>query len=173
MNFLFRTNRSDFGTTQTSTLNFCIRARHHYQITAPWTTQTSCDLKTLPSSRNQAPSATNQNWVRGEINLPSVSGSFTSSLSFSSVQFSHSVFAILWTAACQASLSITNFQSLLKLMSIESVMPDNYLILCLQSFPASGSFPVSQFFASGGPSIGVSASASALPINIQDWFPLE
>ena len=43
---------------------------------------------------------------------------------------------------------------------------------CLQSFPASESFPVSQFFASGGQSIGVSASASVLPMNIQDWFPL-
>ena len=43
---------------------------------------------------------------------------------------------------------------------------------CLQSFPASGSFPVSQFFTSGGQSIGASASASALPMNIQDWFPL-
>ena len=43
----------------------------------------------------------------------------------------------------------------------------------LQSFPASGSFPTSQFFSSGGWSIGVSASASVLPMNIQDWFPLE
>ena len=43
---------------------------------------------------------------------------------------------------------------------------------CLQSCPASGSFPVSQFFASGSQSIGVSASASVLPMNIQDWFPL-
>ena len=42
----------------------------------------------------------------------------------------------------------------------------------LQSFPASGSFPMSQFFTSGGQSIGVSASASVLPMNIQDWFPL-
>ena len=42
----------------------------------------------------------------------------------------------------------------------------------LQSFPALGSFPISQFFASGGQSIGVSASASVLPMNIQDWFPL-
>ena len=53
-----------------------------------------------------------------------------------------------------ASLSITNSQSLLKLMSIELVMPSNHLILCrplscLQSFPASGSFPMSQFFTSG------------------------
>ena len=44
--------------------------------------------------------------------------------------------------------------------------------LCLQSFPASGSFPISHFFASGGQNIGVSASASVLPMNIQDWFPL-
>ena len=43
---------------------------------------------------------------------------------------------------------------------------------CLQSFPASGSFPISQFFASGGQSIGTSASTSVLPMNIQDWFPL-
>ena len=43
---------------------------------------------------------------------------------------------------------------------------------CLQSFPASGSFPKSQLFASGGQSIGASASASALPMDIQDWFPL-
>ena len=42
---------------------------------------------------------------------------------------------------------------------------------CLQSFPASGSFPKSQFFTSGDQSIGVSASASVLPMNIQDWFP--
>ena len=43
---------------------------------------------------------------------------------------------------------------------------------CLQSFPASGSFPMSQFFASGGQSIGASASASVLPTNTQDWLPL-
>ena len=43
---------------------------------------------------------------------------------------------------------------------------------CLQSFPASGSFPMSQFFVSGGQSIGFSVSASVLPMNIQDWFPL-
>ena len=50
-----------------------------------------------------------------------------------------------------------------------SVIP---LFSCPQSFPASGSFPMSQFFSSGGQSIGVSASASVLPVNIQDWFPL-
>ena len=58
------------------------------------------------------------------------------------------------------------------LMSIELVMPFNHLILWLQSFPASGSIPMSQYFASGGQSIGVSASASDLPMNVQDWVPL-
>ena len=98
----------------------------------------------------------------------------------SSVQsLSHvQLFAIPWTIPRQASLSFTNSQSLPKLMSIESVMPSNHLILChplllLPSIlPASGSFPTSQFFASGGQSIGVSASASVLPMNIQDRFPL-
>ena len=84
------------------------------------------------------------------------------------------LFATPWTAACQASLSITNSRSLLKLMSKDSVMPSNHLILChllllLPSiFPASGSFPMNQFFTSGGQSIGASASASVLPMNIQD-----
>ena len=50
-----------------------------------------------------------------------------------------------------------------------SVVPSSS---CLQSFPASGSFQMSQLFASGGQSIGVSASTSVLPMNIQDWFPL-
>ena len=95
-----------------------------------------------------------------------------------SYQFSRSVMsysAIPWTAARQASLPITNSQSLLELMSIESVMSSNNLVpfsSCLQSFPASESFPVSQFFASGGQSIEVSASPSVLPMNIQDWFLL-
>ena len=98
------------------------------------------------------------------------------SVQFSSVQSLSCVqlFEAPWTAAHQASLSITNSQSLFKLVSIESMMPSNHLILCcpLQSCPASGSFPVSQFFASGGQSIGASASTSVLPMNIQDWLPL-
>ena len=108
-------------------------------------------------------------------------------LSFSSVQsLSHvQLFATSRTTACQASLSITNSWSLLKLMSIETVMPCNYLILCrpfsfgLQSFPASGSFQMSQFFASGGQSTGVSASAfspsneySGLISFRMDWLDL-
>ena len=99
----------------------------------------------------------------------------------SSVQLSCSVVsdsATPWTAASQASLSITNSQSLLKLKSIKSMMPSSHFILChpllfcLQSFPASGSFPMSQLFTSGGQSTGVSASVSVLPMNIQDWFLL-
>ena len=89
-----------------------------------------------------------------------------------------------WTAAQQTSLSITNSQSLLKLMPIESVMPSTIsssaipFSSCLQSFPASGSFQMSQFFASGGQNIGVSASTSVsneysgLISFRMDWFNL-
>ena len=94
---------------------------------------------------------------------------FSSLQSFSYVQ----LFVTPWTAAQQASLSITNSQSLLKLMSIESVISSSVgPFSCLQSFPASGSFPISQFFASGGQRFGISASASVLAMNTQDWFPL-
>ena len=89
------------------------------------------------------------------------------------------LFATPWTAAHQASLPITNSRSLLKLMSIESVMPSSHLILChplllLPSiFPSIGSFQMSQLFTSGGQHTGVSASASVIPMSIQDWSPLE
>ena len=104
---------------------------------------------------------------------------------FSSVQSLSCVWVFVtpWTTAYQAPLSITNSQSLLKLMAIKSVMPSNHLILChpilwmswkaFQSFPALESFPMRQFFASGGQSAGVSASASVLPMNMQNWSPLE
>ena len=88
------------------------------------------------------------------------------------------LFATPWTAARRVSLSIISSWSLLRLMSIESVMPCNHLILCCSLlllpsiFPATESFPMSQFFESGGQSVGVSASTSVLPMNIQDWFPL-
>ena len=88
------------------------------------------------------------------------------------------LFGTTRTAAHQASLSFTISWSLLELMSIESVMPSNHLILCVpfsscpQSFPASGSFLMSQFFIPGGQSIGTSTWASVLPMNIQDRFPL-
>ena len=98
---------------------------------------------------------------------------FSSFQSLSHVQ----LFATPWTAAFQASLSITNSWSLPKLMSIESVMPSNHLILChslllLPSIFPSESFQMSQFFTSGGQTIGVSVSTSVLPMNIQDQFPL-
>ena len=86
------------------------------------------------------------------------------------------IFATLWTAAWQASLSFTISLSLLKFMSIDSMMPSNHFILChhlfflLSILPASGSFPVSWLITSGDQSIR--ASASVLPMNIQAWFPL-
>ena len=105
-----------------------------------------------------------------------------SQLQFSSVQSPSRVqlFATPWTAAYQASLSITNSQSLLKFMVIELVMPSNHLILCWPLLLPPSIFPsirvfffqMSQFFTSAGQRIGVSASASVLPMNIQDWFPL-
>ena len=88
------------------------------------------------------------------------------------------LFVTPWITARQASLSINNSWSSLKLMSIELVMPSRHLILCRpllllpQSLPASGSFPMSQLFTWDGQSIGVSVSTSVLPINTQDWSPL-
>ena len=89
------------------------------------------------------------------------------------------LFAPPWTAACRASLFITNSWSLLKLMSIESVMPSSHPILCHtlfllpQSLPASEIFPMSQLFSWGGQSTGVSASASFFPKNTQNRCALE
>ena len=100
------------------------------------------------------------------------------SIQFSSVAHSYRLFATPWTAACQAFLSITNSQSLLKLMSIESVMPSNHLILCRPLLLLPSIFPSFRVFSNESvlrirwQSIGVSASASVLPMNIQDWFPL-
>ena len=100
------------------------------------------------------------------------------SLRFSSVaQLCLSVTPLI--AAHQASLSITNSRNLLKLMSIESVMLSSHLILCRpllllpQIPPNIRVFPNEVFFAWGGRSIGVSALASVLPMNTQDWSPLE
>ena len=102
---------------------------------------------------------------------------------FSSVQFSSVVqlcptLATPWIAARQASLSITNSRSSLTLTSIKSMMPSSHLIFCRpllflpQSLPASESFPMSQLFEWGGQSTGVSALASFLSKNTQDWSPL-
>ena len=99
-----------------------------------------------------------------------------------SVQFSHSVRPdSLWPHGLQHTRlpsPLPNSWSLFKLMFIKSEMLYNHLILCHpllllpSSFPSTGSFPMSQFITSGGQSIGASISASALPMNIQDWFPL-
>ena len=78
-----------------------------------------------------------------------------------------------WTAAHQAWLSITNSQSLLKVLSIESVMPSNHLILCHPLLLLPSIFPNIRVFSSESVlCIGVSASASVLPMNIQGSFPL-
>ena len=86
------------------------------------------------------------------------------------------LFVATWTVACQAPPSSTISQSLLKFVSIESVMLSNHLILChplplLPSiFPSIRILPNEWLFVSGGQSIGV--SASVLPMNIEGWFPL-
>ena len=119
--------------------------------------------------------------------------SFTKSYSFSHIsvlllqlgfvvamQLLHGVwlFAIPWTAAHQASLLFTISRSLFKIVSVESVMPLNHLILCHLLLLLSSVFFSIRVFSNesalriGGQSIGASASASVLPVNIQGWFPL-
>ena len=82
-----------------------------------------------------------------------------------------------WTAAHQAALSSAVSQSLLKFMSTELLILCNHLnlgrSLFSQFLPASGYFSMSRLFTSGGQRIGASATASAPPLNIQGWFPLE
>ena len=101
-------------------------------------------------------------------------GKFSSVQSLSRVQ----LLATPGTAAYQASLSITNSWNLLKPISSESLMPSNHLILCYplllppSIFPSITVFHMNHFFISGGQSIGVSTSASLLPLNIQDCFSL-
>ena len=100
--------------------------------------------------------------------------------SLSSVQLlSHvRLFATLWTTACQASLPITNSWSLPKLMSLESVIPSNHLILCCPLLLLPWLFPSIRVFSNESvlciswPNYWVSASTSVLPKNIQDWCPL-
>ena len=101
---------------------------------------------------------------------------FSPTQCFSLVQ----LFASPWSTAQQSSLSITKYQSLIKLLSIELVMPSNHLISSsvvpfsshFQYFLAIRDFPMSLFFISGSQNIGVSVSASVLTMNTQDWFPL-
>ena len=100
---------------------------------------------------------------------------------FSSVQSLSLVWLFVTSAATtalQASMYITDCQSLPKPISIESVMPSNNIILCCpllllpSIFPSTSVFKMSQLFALGGQSLGVSASTSVLPMNTHDWSPL-
>ena len=164
----------------------------------PWTITHQAPLS-MEFSRQESwsglsfPSPGDSSWPRDQTQISCVAGRFFTVwatrealnllrncsivfLTISSVQLLSHVwlFATPWIAARQASLSITNSWSSLKLTSIESVMPSSHLILCRpllllpQSLSASESFPVSQLFAWGGQSTGVSALASFLPKNIQD-----
>ena len=108
-----------------------------------------------------------------------IGGAFCGSAQFSSVQLlSHvRLFATPWTAVCQGSLSITNSQSLLKFMSFDSVMQSNHLILCYPLLLPSSTFSSIRVFSNESVlcnrwPVGVSASASVLPMNIEDQFPL-
>ena len=104
---------------------------------------------------------------------------FCKSVIFSSVQsLSHvRLFVTLWTAARQASLSITNTGVYpnpcpLSQWCHPTMSSSVILFSCPQSFPASGSFQMSQLFASDGQNIGISASTSVLPMDTQDWSAL-
>ena len=111
---------------------------------------------------------------KGEASARPTPARFSSVQSLSLVR----LFVTPWFAACQASLSITNSRSSLRLMSIKSVMPSRHLILCRPLLllppvlPSIRVLPVSELFAWGGQSIGVSATASVLPMNTRDWSPL-
>ena len=112
-------------------------------------------------------------YILGKSNIVSPSVQFSSVQSLTCIRLP----VTPWTAGCQVYLSITNSQSPPKLMSIKLVMPSNHLILChpilLPSiFPSISVLPMSQFFASGGQTTGVSASTSVLPMKNQDWSPL-
>ena len=115
-----------------------------------------------------------QDWACPSKTGRAAPGNMVTCLYISSVQLLSRVqlFVIPWTVAHQASLSITNFWSLLKLMSIKSVMPHNHLILCHPLLLLPSIFPSIRVFsnetASDDQNIGVSASASVLPMNIQD-----
>ena len=117
-----------------------------------------------------------EHWIKGDKSVCNAQNiifidKFSSVQSLSRVR----LFATPWTTARQASLSITNSLNPCPLSRwchptiLSSVVPFSS---CPQSFPVSGSFPMSQLFASGGQSIGVSALTSVLPMNTQDWSPL-
>ena len=112
-------------------------------------------------------------WMDKDAVVNIYNGIFSSVHSLSRVW----LFATPWTAACQASLSITNSRSLFKLMSIMLVIPSNHLILCCLLLLPPSIFPSIRVFSNElvlcirWTNFAVSASASVLPVNIQDWFP--
>ena len=138
----------------------------------------------MSSSASRLPSECSWEWQAcRECKLVALRSEWMTALGvqFSSVTQSLSrvrLFVTPWTAGCQSSLSITSSWSLLKLMSIEAVMPSNHLILSSPSLSAFNPFQHQSLFQWVSSShqvakvLGVSASASVLPMNIQDWFPL-
>ena len=143
----------------------------HYYCFYIWSEKSQAEkcCETFPKSHSQVPGLRlTQLWFITHVHQFSVYQSLSCVW----------LFVTPWTAACYFSLSITNSQSLLKFMSIESVMQSNHLILCRRLLLLTSIFPSIRVFsnesalASGGQSIGVSASASVLPVNIQGWFPL-
>ena len=154
------------GTTAPS----CLDANAH-----SWHTVCKSCRKHPSSTKDHEGLAPGSSALAQSVQLLSQFSHLVSSVAQSVQSLSHVwVFATPWTAAHQASLSITNSWSLLKLMSIESVMPSNHLILCHSLLLPPSIFPSIRVFSneSGGQSIGISASASVLPMNIQDSFPL-
>ena len=125
------------------------------------------------------------NWVGGRVSqlrsLCGIGGEIGYTVQFSSVHFSRSVVSnSLWAHGLQharlpcpsPTLGACSNSCPSSQWCHPTISSSVVLFSCLQSFPASGSFPMSQFFPSGDQSIGVSASTSVLPMNIQDWFPL-
>ena len=113
-----------------------------------------------------SPKVNERSWKLGE-------GKIYLSVHFSSVPQLCLTLCDPMDSACQASLSFTISQILLKLMPTELVMASNHLILCHSLFLLNSIFPRVKLFTSSGQSIRASALASVLPMNIQDWFPLE
>ena len=174
--FLARSSLPEWETRQWSNSLYLNYLGNCLNSDLPFVSENKTWLEKLNITRMGLENFHKTSWFLSSVNtfMP-VSHYHLSSVAHS---LSHVWLFVTSTDYSQASLSITNSWSLLKLMSIESVMPSSHLILyrpflLLPSiFPASGSFPMSQFFTSGGQSIEASASASVLPMNIQDWFPI-
>ena len=135
----------------------------------PWRSQSWLKLKSSHSMTSDSPKSS----LMISVSPKKLKCFLIPSILYSVVQSLSRVwlFVTPWTASHLASLYFTISQSLLKLVSIEAMMPSSHLVTpfssCPQSFPASSSFLMSKLITSGGQSIGALASASALPVNIQ------